>query len=77
MKSNNYRPFFLHCFKLKSFIPLILLATAAQAQVPEGIPNDNSKVSIDSTFDILLYIVLPILMVGYFFWWRNKRKKQG
>ncbi|MBK9016762.1 MAG: hypothetical protein IPM82_23280 [Saprospiraceae bacterium] len=64
-----------HYFRLNIFLLLILVATHVNAQVPQGIPNDSSKIKIDSPFDIVVYIVLPGLMVGYYFWWRKKYKK--
>lgn len=49
-------------------------------QIPQGVPNpsDSEPLLINSTFDIILYIVLPILiLIGYFLWRKRQKKRNG
>ena len=48
--------------------------------VPEGIPDpdDSKPLSIDTTFDVILYIICPILIfIGYLLWRRRIKKRNG
>lgn len=54
------------------FTKLLLL------QIPQDVPNpaNSEPLSISSTFDVILYIVCPILiLIGYLFWRRRKKKR--
>ncbi|MCM4162232.1 MULTISPECIES: adenylosuccinate synthetase [unclassified Arenibacter] len=46
-------------------------------QLPIGTrnPDDNSPIDLTSTFDIVVYIILPILMIIFYILWRKKNKK--
>jgi len=49
-------------------------------QIPKGVPNpaDSEPLLINSTFDVILYIVLPVLiLIGYFLWRRRKQKRKN
>ncbi|GAB3326928.1 hypothetical protein GCM10027429_00120 [Marivirga atlantica] len=48
-------------------------------QIPQGVPNpaDSEPLLINSTFDIILYIVLPILILIGYFLWRKRQKKRN
>lgn len=46
-------------------------------QLPIGTrnPDDNSPIDLTNTFDVVMYIVLPILMIIFYILWRKKKKK--
>jgi amino acid transporter len=60
----------------------IVLAIIIMLQIPQGVPNpeDGSPLSINSTADVLLYIVAPILMIILWFvarsWRRRKQQEE-
>lgn len=43
-------------------------------QIPHEIPhpNDGDLFNIQSPLDIVIYIVIPLLIVAYFFFWRRR-----
>lgn len=47
-------------------------------QLPPGTrnPDDNTPLDLSSPFDVIVFIVLPILMIVFYFYWRNKKKKE-
>ena len=46
-------------------------------QLPIGTrnPDDNNPIDLTSAFDVIVYIILPILMVIFYVIWRKKKKK--
>jgi len=46
-------------------------------QLPIGTrnPDDNDPIDLTSTFDILVYIILPILAVIFYILWRKQKRK--
>ncbi|MCM4153738.1 adenylosuccinate synthetase [Arenibacter sp. N53] len=46
-------------------------------QLPIGTrnPDDNDPIDLTNTFDVIVYIILPVLMVIFYFLWRKKKKK--
>ncbi len=46
-------------------------------QLPIGTrnPDDNSPIDLTSTFDIVVYIILPVLMIIFYILWRRKKRK--
>jgi hypothetical protein len=59
-----------HCALLVG-TPLISVA-----QIPQDIPNQSEPVDFTSGWNILIYIVLPILMGIYYYFWRKKQRKK-
>jgi uncharacterized RDD family membrane protein YckC len=60
----------------------IVLAIIIMLQIPQGVPNpeDGSPLSINSTADVLLYIVAPILMIILWFVarsWRRRKQQEA
>jgi len=48
-------------------------------QIPKGVPqpDGNDSIMLNSPFDYILYVVLPILiLIGTYFWWRRKKKRE-
>ena len=49
------------------------------AQIPKGVPHpdQNEPLLLQTTFDYILYVGLPILiLIGAFFFWRRKKKRK-
>ena len=46
-------------------------------QLPIGTrnPDDNSPIDLTNAFDVIVYIILPVLMIIFYILWRNKKKK--
>ncbi len=44
-------------------------------QIPEEVPHpqDADSFDIDSPLDMIVFIVLPLLMIAAFFFWRKSR----
>lgn len=38
-------------------------------------PQDNTPIDLNNLFDVIVYIVLPILMFIFYFFWRKQVKK--
>ncbi|MCR9181562.1 MAG: adenylosuccinate synthetase [Flavobacteriaceae bacterium] len=71
---------------MKKFLPLIIflygfLATAQQpTHVPS--PQNNSPINLNSWFDVIVFIILPIILIVIYFMWRrqvkmDKEKEKG
>ena len=46
------------------------------AQIPQGIPNQSTPIDLTSFTEIVLYIILPVLMIGLYIFWRKKRNEK-
>ena len=46
-------------------------------QLPIGTrnPDDNSPIDFTNAFDVIVYIILPVLMIIFYIFWRKKKKK--
>ncbi|GBF21156.1 hypothetical protein GQ41_3216 [Arenibacter algicola] len=55
---------------LNTLYPLLL-------QLPIGTrnPDDNSPIDLTSAFDVIVFIILPILVIIFYILWRKKKKK--
>ena len=53
-----------------------LFSPSVIGQVPQGIPKNNGPIDFSSTSNIVVYIVLPILVVLIFVFWRMATKKK-
>jgi heme/copper-type cytochrome/quinol oxidase subunit 2 len=59
------------------FFLLVLAPIYIQAQIPTHIPTDREPVNfLESPESIILYIVLPVLIAGFYFLWRHRLKKE-
>jgi heme/copper-type cytochrome/quinol oxidase subunit 2 len=47
------------------------------AQIPQGIPKDMGPINFNSTADIVIYIVLPVIVLIGFFIWRMAIKRRN
>lgn len=45
-------------------------------QLPIGTPNPDNNTPIDLTnpFDVMVYIILPILVIIFYILWRRKKR---
>ncbi|MFC2187467.1 hypothetical protein ACFCT7_09125 [Fulvivirgaceae bacterium LMO-SS25] len=64
-----------------NILNLLILPLKLILQIPQGVPNpeDGSPLSIESTADVFLYIVAPIMMVILWFVarsWRKRKKRE-
>ena len=62
-------------FLLVSFF-YTLFSPSVIGQVPQGIPKDNGPIDFSSTSNIIVYIVLPLVTVAIFIFWRMANKKK-
>ncbi len=55
---------------LNKLYPLLL-------QLPIGSRNqdDNDPIDFTSPFDVIVYIVLPVLMIIFYILWRRRKKR--
>lgn len=46
-------------------------------QLPPGTqnPDDNSPIDLTKPFDVIVYIILPIAIGVFYYFWRKKQKK--
>jgi len=61
------------------FFALILSVTCTTlfAQAPSGVPyGDPEPINLD-LFNVILFIVIPILIVITYFWYRRKKKRDN
>lgn len=56
------------------YFPFVLLA-----QVPQDIPVDSKPVDFNNPWNYIVYIVIPILLLIFYIWWRKNRpgKNEG
>ncbi|HCE54798.1 MAG TPA: adenylosuccinate synthetase [Lutibacter sp.] len=40
-------------------------------------PQDNTPIDLNNLFDVIVFIVLPILMIIFYILWRNQVKNKG
>lgn len=45
-------------------------------QIPQDIPNQSTPIDLTSATDIILYIVLPIIMIAAYIYWRRKKRSE-
>lgn len=59
-------------------IVLLLITTSVLAQQPTHAtgPQNNTPINLNSWFDIVVFIVLPLAMVFFYFQWRRQVKKE-
>ncbi|MFI8604190.1 adenylosuccinate synthetase [Cellulophaga baltica] len=48
-------------------------------QIPMGTrnPDDNGPIDFSSPFDVIMYIIMPVLMILLYIFWRRNKKKKG
>lgn len=46
-------------------------------QLPMGTPNpdDNHALNLSDPFEVIVFIILPILMVLFYIFWRRQKNK--
>ncbi len=56
-----------------------LISTFIFLQIPQGVPNpaDSEPLTLETPFDYILFIGMPILIfIGYLFWRRRKKQRE-
>tara|TARA_R110000850_G_scaffold80862_1_gene173490 strand:- start:33330 stop:33560 length:231 start_codon:yes stop_codon:yes gene_type:complete len=63
--------------KLLSYISLLLISTASFAQQPTHVPSpqNNSPIDLNNWFDIIVFIIIPVVLVVIYFLWRSQVRK--
>jgi len=74
------KPFVISSFQkltllLVSFF-YTLFSPSVIGQVPQGIPKDNGPINFNSTSNVIIYIVLPLVVVAVFIVWRIAVKRR-
>lgn len=64
---------------LLSGVLFLFVWIQSSAQIPEGVPQPgkNTKLDLTSTTNIILYIVIPVLLIGGYLIMRNRRRKRN
>lgn len=63
---------------MQRFIPIVtlLFTTSLWAQQPTHVPSpqNNTPIDLNNWFDVVVFIVMPLLMVFLYFLWRRQVK---
>jgi hypothetical protein len=57
-------------------ISAVLLSLNTFAQSQELVKLDNDPVDFSNPLNILLYIVFPIVLAVFYFWWLKQQRKE-
>lgn len=60
-------------FLALTFLLFVNILTAQQPTHSPG-PQNNSPIDLNSWFDIIVFIILPIAMIVFYFIWRRQVK---
>lgn len=55
---------------------ILLLHFTVFSQIPQDIPNRSKPTDFTDPLNIVLYIVLPVVMVAAYLYWRKRRNNQ-
>ncbi len=68
---------YVYSFRSLIILPM-LLATAAVAQSPQGLPkpSDNDPIDLSSPFSIIFYIGIPVLAIVLYLVMRGRKKRE-
>jgi hypothetical protein len=61
------------------YYPISLLNVFLLLQVPQGVPNpaNSEPLTLETPFDYILFVGMPILIfIGYLFWRRRKKQRE-
>lgn len=70
----------IHNVIYKSLLTLLIMVMQipfASAQLPTNVPSPESEPLDLTVGNIIFYIVIPLLMIIAFFWYRRKRKPEN
>ncbi|MEP5254253.1 MAG: adenylosuccinate synthetase [Winogradskyella arenosi] len=54
----------------------LLLPIFIQTPTAAPTPGSSSPIDFNSTFDIIVFIVLPILMIVFYFIWKQQKNNK-
>lgn len=63
-----------------SFLGVLLFSTLETiAQIPKDVPHpdNNSPIDLSKPFDVIVFIILPIVIVFLYSIWRRKKKNKN
>ena len=63
-------------FKYSILLLLSALPIIANAQIPTEVPKpqDNSPINLTDPFELIVFVILPVLFIIFFFVWRGRKK---
>ncbi|WP_319481071.1 hypothetical protein [uncultured Draconibacterium sp.] len=61
--------------KASIFTLLLFVAALAMAQAPSGIPTGKAEPLELNLTNIIVFIVLPVLIIILYIYWRRKKRK--
>ncbi len=62
--------------KILTSLLILLAGVNAMAQTPDMYPPPVPEPIEPTLFNIILYLVLPVLMIAYYFYYRRKKRKE-
>ena len=62
--------------KILFLISIISFSLVLFAQAPTGIPRGEQEAVDFDLFNIILLIVLPVLLIIFYFWYRSRKNKK-
>lgn len=76
MINNIYLSFKNNPSALLILFMYVFFSPVVCGQVPQGIPKGNGPIDFSSPANIIIYIVLPIIVLIAFFFWRSSFKRR-
>lgn len=63
--------------KLFTYLSTFLISAASFAQQPTHVPSpqNNSPIDLNNWFDVIVFIILPLVLVIFYFLWRAQVRK--
>lgn len=65
--------------KLFSYISMLLISVTSFAQQPTHVPSpqNNSPIDLNNWFDIIVFIIIPLVLIVVYFLWRSQVRKDN
>ncbi|TXE05679.1 adenylosuccinate synthetase [Gelidibacter salicanalis] len=56
---------------------MLIILYSLLIQLPQGTrnPDDNSPMDFSNPFDLIVYIILPILLIIFYILWRRSKRR--
>ncbi|OAB78043.1 hypothetical protein ULVI_11195 [Cochleicola gelatinilyticus] len=65
---------------LRNSLLVVLLSTnlTSLAQIPEDVPHpdNNTPIDLSKPFDLIVFVILPIVIIILYVLWRQKKKNK-
>ncbi len=61
------------------YYPITLISSFLLLQIPQGVPHpsENEPLILETPFDYILYVGMPILILLGFLLWRRRNKQRA